>query len=459
MSFDYIELKDLLTSKGYMRGPFGSALKRAELKETGVPVYEQQHAIYGIRDFRYFIDDEKYDSLKRFTVRTDDLMISCSGTVGRISIIREDDPKGIISQALLILRPNTDKILTNFLYYFLISQQGQREILNASQGAVQQNLAPKGVVGKILVPIPEIPEQRRIVDILKKIDGKIELNRQTNQTLESIAQAIFKSWFVDFDPVKAKMSVLEAGGSAEDVELAAMAMIVTKSPEELAEFKQTHPKDYKKLAQTAALFPSAMQKSELGEIPEGWEVRALDEIAHYQNGLALQKYRPKGTDFLPVLKISQLKKGFADGKEKASSDIRTECFVNNGDVVFSWSGSLLVDIWCGGKVALNQHLFKVTSDDYPKWLYYYFTKYHLSEFQRIAVDKAVTMGHIKREHLSRAKCVLPDNDDCLIKLGYVIEILLDKQKEQRLESIIFSNLRDSLLPKLLSGELAVEISA
>ena len=118
------KLKDIIQDKGYIRGPFGSALKRNEMKEVGIPVYEQQNAIYNHRDFRYFIDEEKYESLKRFTVKKDDLIISCSGTVGKVSIIKEDDPIGIISQALLILRPNTEIINPDFYTISLPHQEG-----------------------------------------------------------------------------------------------------------------------------------------------------------------------------------------------------------------------------------------------------------------------------------------------------------------------------------------------
>lgn len=119
MSF---KLKELLDEKGYIRGPFGSALRRNELLDEGIPVYEQQNAIYNNREFRYFINNEKHEEMKRFTVRENDLIISCSGTVGRVSVIRKDDPIGIISQALLILRPNTEKVLTDFCFTF--SHQG-----------------------------------------------------------------------------------------------------------------------------------------------------------------------------------------------------------------------------------------------------------------------------------------------------------------------------------------------
>ena len=316
--------------------------------------------------------------------------------------------------------------------------------------------------------------EKKIAKILGELDDKIELNRQTNQTLEHIAQAIFKCWFVDFEPTRAKIIVKQKGGNELAQELAAQALICGAiTLHKLAELeggvlgieKELHTLITKRfpneggvddwqpqqLAAIAALFPNSLVDSELGEVPEGWEVIALDEIAHYQNGLALQKFRPEDEgDFLPVLKIAQLKKGFADGAEKASPNIKPECIVDNGDVVFSWSGSLVVDVWCGGKVALNQHLFKVTSLDYPKWFYCYWTKHHLEVFQQVAADKAVTMGHIKRSHLGEAKCIVPS---CDLEQFSLMANLLEKQIDQRLESVSLQEVRDSLLPKFLSGEL------
>lgn len=201
-------------------------------------------------------------------------------------------------------------------------------------------------------------------------------------------------------------------------------------------------------------FPSEFTYSEeLGWIPMGWEVKPLDVIVHYQNGLALQKFRPDNEKyFLPVVKIAQLRAGEATSEEKDSPDIDPKCIIDNGDVVFSWSGTLMVDIWCGGQAALNQHLFKVTSPDYSKWFYYYWTKYHLAQFQRIASDKAVTMGHIKRSHLKEAFCAVPNID---LTLFDNVEQLVAKQIDTRLNNTTLANLRDTLLPKLLSGKLRI----
>ncbi len=300
---------------------------------------------------------------------------------------------------------------------------------------------------------PEKDERRRIGEILRSLDDKIEINNQINKTLEEMAQAIFKSWFVDFEPTKAKIKALEAGGTEDDAERAAMTAISGKDSGALDAMADDQPEAYAKLQATAKLFPAALADSDRGPIPEGWDVKPLDEIAHYQNGLALQKFRPKDeTDFLPVVKIAQLKKGVADGEEKASPDIKESCIIDDGDVIFSWSGSLVVDLWCGGKAALNQHLFKVTSAEYPKWFYLYFTKHHLNQFQRIAADKAVTMGHIKREHLSAALCSVPDTPMMELASSSIAS-LLQMQINQRIENKGLAQTRDTFLPKLLSGKI------
>ncbi len=313
-----------------------------------------------------------------------------------------------------------------FLLYLL-----QTLDLNHWRAGSGQPLLNQTILGSIPTSIPKPDEQRAIAHILGTLDDKIELNRRTNETLEAIARAIFKSWFVDFDPVRAK-----ASGEAPK----SICRRLGLTPDLLA------------------LFPDHLVDSELGEIPEGWEVKPLDEIADYLNGLALQKFPPENdSEWLPVIKISQLKKGDSVGADRASHKLKPEYIVGDGDVLFSWSGSLEVDIWCSGKGALNQHLFKVTSTNYPKWLYFYWTKYHLSNFQAIAAGKAVTMGHIQRKHLTEALCAVPSKL-LMEKVDGIIAPLLDKQIEDRKASRTLGLVRDTLLPKLLSGELRVPVA-
>lgn len=423
--------------------------------EIGKLLVTSKNIVGGTLDLSksYRISEDDFNEVnRRSKVDVNDVLLSMIGTVGEACLV-ENEPDFAIKNVGLL--KNDDPLKARWLYFYLRSPQAQSLIKERLRGTTQQYL-PLGEIRKFPIIFPQSRVVLQgVVDVLGRLNDKIQLNHQINQTLEQMAQAIFKSWFVDFEPVKAKIAALDAGGTEEDALLAAMQVISGKDADQLTQMQAEQPERYAELRATAKLFPSAMQDSELGDIPEGWACLALDTVAKYQNGLALQKFRPENDhEYLPVVKIAQLKKGYADGIEKASPNIKPDCIIGDGDVVFSWSGSLMVDTWCGGKAALNQHLFKVTSKSYPKWLYYYFTKHHLDEFQRIAAAKAVTMGHIKREHLKAALCAVPCEE--LIKVGtMVIGSLIDKQIEGRLESKNLAQLRDTLLPKLLSGELVL----
>lgn len=384
-------LSDILMDKGYIRGPFGSALKRGDMKEEGIPVYEQQHAIYNSRDFRYYIDEQKFNEMKRFQVRKDDLIISCSGTVGKVSIIKDNDPKGIISQALLLLRVDTNKILPLYLKYFFSSRDGYNAIVSRSSGSVQVNIAKRSSIEQIPLKLPQIKTQKKIVGMLSSIDEKIEENERINNNLEEQAKSIFSHEFLTLET-----------------------------------------------------------------LPDGWNQASLIDIADYLNGLAMQKYRPTANETgIPVLKIKELRQTCCDdNSELCSPNIKSEYIIQDGDVIFSWSGSLLVDFWCGGICGLNQHLFKVTSNKYNKWFYYAWTKHHLDRFIAVAADKATTMGHIKRDELVKAKVLIPNEADYQ-RIGALLQPIYDLIISNRIENKKLSSLRDTLLPKLISGELVV----
>lgn len=183
IEYQNVILADLLQDKGYIRGPFGSALKRPEMQTEGIPVYEQQHTIYNSREFRFFISEEKFEELKRFQVEANDLVISCSGTVGRVTIIKEEDPKGIISQALLILRVDSKKVLPQYLKYFFTSKEGYNAIVSRSSGSVQVNISKRNVIEQIPLRLPSTNIQKKIVGVLSSIDKKIEKNEQINNNL------------------------------------------------------------------------------------------------------------------------------------------------------------------------------------------------------------------------------------------------------------------------------------
>ena len=326
------------------------------------------------------------------------VLFSSRAPIGYVAIAANDM---CTNQGFKSVIPN-EETDSEFLYYLL--KYNKDNIASQGSGTTFAEVSGK-TMKEIEVMVPkETEDQRRIASILSSLDRKIELNNKINADLEEMAQAIFKNWFVDFEPFK--------DGKFVD--------------------------------------------SELGMIPEGWKVGRLTEIASYMNGLAMQKFPPENTvDSLPVLKIKELGQGFCGtDSDRCSCNIKDECKIHNGDVIFSWSGTLLVDVWCGGDCGLNQHLFKVTSKEYPKWFYYYWTKHHLQEFIHIAKDKAVTMGHIKRGHLEEALVAIPNNDS-MGKAHELFEPILSKMISLRLESSRLSLLRDTLLPRLMSGELEI----
>ena len=242
--------------------------------------------------------------------------------------------------------------------------------MSRSSGSVQVNLSKRNVIEQIPIKLPPLSTQQKIVDVLSVIDGKIEENEKINNNLEQQAQAIFVNEFLS-----------------------------------------------------------------LQSLPDGWKQASLIDIADYLNGLAMQKYRPSADEIgIPVLKIKELRQGCCDdSSEFCSPSIKSDYIIHDGDVIFSWSGSLLVDFWCGGICGLNQHLFKVSSSKYDKWFYYAWTKHHLDRFIAVAADKATTMGHIKRDELAKAKVLIPNETD-YNRIGALLQPIYDLIISNRIEN-------------------------
>jgi type I restriction enzyme S subunit len=377
---------------------------------------------------KYYVGNVPED----FILKKNDLLVTmtdlskAADTLGYPALIPQS-PKNshfLHNQRLGKVIINNENLINKYyLYYQLRTDSYRNEVLASATGTTVKHTSPNRIQ-EYQFCLPPLPEQKAIAHILGTLDDKIELNQKMNETLEAMARAIFKSWFVDFDPVRAKM-----------------------------EGKQPVGMD----TATADLFPDSFEESALGLIPRGWEVKSLDKIANFLNGLALQKYPPEDeTNYLPVIKIAELRQGITEKSGKASVHIKEEYIIQNGDIIFSWSGSLVNCIWCGGQGALNQHLFKVTSQDYPKWFYYQWINYHLPDFQFIAASKATTMGHIQRHHLSDALVIVSPSDLLLTNMDKIMNPLIEKIIINNLETQTLTNIRDTLLPKLMSGEIRVK---
>jgi len=392
--------------------------------DSGVIVLRNQN----IRDGRLDLSSPSYTDeahfeqrSRRARLKSGDLVLTREAPMGEVCMIPEN-LRCCLGQRMVMLRPDPKKCDSRFLLYSIQSDTVQHEIkVNEGTGSTVSNLRIP-LLEALPIPHPPLAEQKAIAAVLGALDDKIELNRRMNATLEAMARALFQSWFVDFDPVRAKLDGREPVGLDPD---------------------------------TAALFPEHLEETSLGHTPKGWEVRSLDKIADYLNGLALQKYPPGDGPTLPVIKIAQLRKGDSVGADRCNTDLPSSYIVHDGDVLFSWSGSLEVELWCGGPGALNQHLFKVASREFPKWFYYLWTLYHLDEFRLIAADKATTMGHIQRGHLSTAKVLIPPRP-LLEAMSRTMLVLVDQLIASKIQSRTLATLRDLLLPQLLNSSLDIK---
>mgnify|MGYP002542175038 CR=1 FL=1 len=365
-----------------------------EESETTVRVLNQKCN----RNFRITYSESRLHDLARKKVpaerfvRIDDILINSTGagTAGRIAQICNLPCDTIVDGHMIIIRAN-DKVSQKYLSYAMKAHQW--EVLQLDEGSTgQTELNRERLLDEIMISYPtSFSLQEMVVKTLEGIDQKLLINEKVNDNLYAQAKAIFEQQFIDLET-----------------------------------------------------------------IPDGWKKGNLLDIANYLNGLAMQKYRPNEDEVgLPVLKIKELRQGSCDNSsELCSPNIKPEYIIHDGDVIFSWSGSLLVDIWCGGTCGLNQHLFKVTSNTYDKWFYYLWTAHHLERFIAIAADKATTMGHIKRGELAKAEVLIPSDEDYKSinsLMNPIFNLIVAKQIEARK----LAELRDELLPKLMSGEIDV----
>lgn len=313
-----------------------------------------------------------------------------NGKVAQVNIL-DDDEVGFGSTEYIVFRAREGVCDRDYLYYLVCSPLIREPSIKSMVGSSGRQRVQIDVVQNLQLSVPSLHIQKQIGALLKSIDDKILLNNQINNNLMEQAQTIFAQEFLGFN-----------------------------------------------------------------ELPNSWKKGSLLDIADYLNGLAMQRYRPKDVEKgIPVLKIKELRQGVCDANsDLCSSNINSEYIVHDGDVIFSWSGSLLVDFWCGGVCGLNQHLFKVTSNKFDKWFYYAWTNYHLSKFVAIAADMATTMGHIKREELSKSEVFIPSILD-YSRIGNILAPIYDLIIANRIESRKLTSLRDSLLPKLMSNELDI----
>ena len=391
--------------------------KKSDFGDTGYCVFLNTSNVkkFGF-DFTNtdFITKSKDDTLRKGKLTRGDIVLTTRGTIGNVAIYIDTIPYQHIriNSGMVIVRVDNTLLEPYFVYLFFQSDLFKKQIEQVSSGSAQPQL-PVSILKNIKIPKLSKQQQHTIVQLIGNIDRKIYTNIKANSELESMAKTLYDYWFVQFD------------------------------------FPDENGKPYK--SSGGKMVYNKMLKR---EIPKGWGAVSLYDLANFQNGLAMQKYRPSSDDeeYLPVIKIKEMRDGFTDQTEKASINVDEKVKINNGDILFSWSASLEVMIWSGGKGALNQHIFKVTSDSLPYSILYFQLMNCLSTFKRIAELRKTTMGHITKEHLQQFLVCVPPI--------YLMDIFEDRvapsiQLMMKNNLVIneLQNDRNALLSLLINGQV------
>ncbi|EGQ9279505.1 restriction endonuclease subunit S [Vibrio vulnificus] len=416
-----------------------------------------------------FVPKNIAESTINWKLKEGDILISMTGSgpnapqslVGRVARVWKNEPDAWFNQRVgRISLVDNKKIHPDFIFYWLSLPQNQDFLVaNSSGSANQANISGK-TIESLPTPIVDYEISSAIAKIARELDEKIILNTQTNQTLEQIAQAIFKSWFVDFDPVKAKIEALAAGGSADDAELAAMSVISAKTLDELNSLKVSNPEAFNKLAQTAALFPSAMQDSELGEIPKGWEVGKLANIIDFNPRRTLKKgtlapyLDMKNVPTTGHLAIEVVDREMASGTKFVNGDTLlariTPC-LENGKTAY-------VDFLKDNQVGWGstEYIVMRPKEGYPTSIGYLLARD--TNFRQQAIQSMTgTSGRQRADAKALAETAWLIYPKELVRaFDKTAKGYLSLAKINGDESKSLSEIRDALLPKLLSGELVGE---
>lgn len=407
----------------------------------------------------FFISPEVDEEYKRTRLNGNELLITLVGNPGDCVVVEPHMAGWNAARALAVVRLK-DTSLREWLRYLLLSKPAKHLIDARLNTTVQKTLNLKDIRA-LGLPIPPKHERDAIVKIVSSIERKKIVNSDINQTLEQMAQALFKSWFVDFEPVKAKIAVLEAGGSQDEATLAAMAAISGKGFDSLAFFERELPEKYAQLKSTAELFPAAMQESELGEIPEGWEVSSLAKKIKLIGGGTPKRSEPHywGGDICwysvkdapndsDIFVIDTIEKITIEGLNRSSTKL-----LPAGTTIISARGTVGKLALAAVETAMNQSCYGISGGNYSgPFLTYLKVKKCIDALKRNthgAVFDTITTNTFDTVNIVTASKEINNNFEKLITP------LFNAIKSNLINNSYLVQIRDSLLPKLLSGEITL----
>ncbi|HIF9478095.1 TPA: restriction endonuclease subunit S [Photobacterium damselae] len=423
MSFDW----QVITLDEIVMHQKGFAFKSKDYIDSGIPVVRVSNFTMDsidCSDLKY-VDQSIAEKNASVQLVENDVVIATVGSwptnpasvVGKTVCVPKNVSGSLLNQNAVRLRvKNNDDSDQSFLYYLLKNKDFSDYIVSTAQGSANQaSITLKDIYGYEFV-YPEQQHRKKIASYLTSIDRKISLNTQTNQTLEEMAQAIFKSWFVDFDPVKAKIN----GEQPEGMD-----------------------------ATTASLFPEKLVESELGLIPEGWEVEPLKNVSRVINGRAYKntEFKEEGT---PIIRIQNL-----TGKGKtvySDLDLPEDKLVEHGDLIFAWSATFGPHLWRGPKSIYHYHIWKMDVNEKRFGKYLLFM--HLARLTDYLKNQGTgsIFTHLTKAIMESQKLVVP-SEPIVEAFSKVVTPLFAQIDSLHKENQVLEKLRDTLLPKLLSGEI------
>ena len=391
-----------------------------DFTSNGVPVISAIH----IKDGRInwsererYVSEEMHRKWMPVRLRENDILLTSEAPLGEVAFVPSDDDL-VLSQRLFALRTKPDLMDSAFLKYFLSSAQGQSELWNRATGSTVLGIRQAELM-RVRVPVPELGAQQRAGNLLRSIDQLIDVNVSTSSILESIAQTLFRSWFVDFDPVRAKMAGEKPVGMDDA---------------------------------TAALFPDSVEESELGEIPAGWTVRGLPELAEIQYGapFASKLFNSSG-EGTPLLRIRDLK---AQAPSTWTTETHPKGFIAEaGDLLIGMDGEFNPTLWLGENSYVNQRVCRVLPGNNVAKFFLYFSL--IPVMRRIERGSTgSTVIHLGKSDLDTIKLLSPPVE-LLDAYRQVVSPMLSQMVSLKSQNRALETMRDALLPRLISGELQV----
>ena len=461
-----IELSCLITHKK------GFAFKSKDYIPSGVPVVRVSNFTWdsiSTDDLRY-VSHEVASSTKVVQLNEYDVIVATVGSwpqnpdsiVGKVVRVPYPLSGALLNQNTVRLRVSDDDLVNQkYLYIALKTKEFSDHLISKAQGSANQASITLSDIFSYAIPWGTYTQRKYIVNVIDSINDKIVIANQINQTLEQMAQALFKSWFVDFEPVKAKIAVLEAGGSQEDATLAAMTAISGKDTDALAVFEREHPEQYAELKATAELFPSAMQESELGRIPEGWESSPLSEKIKLIGGGTPKRSEPEywngdicwySVKDAPaesdVYVINTTEKITKKGLEKSSTKL-----LPAGTTIISARGTVGKLALTATEMAMNQSCYGISGGEFSGPLLTY-----LKVKQCVDVLKRNTHGAVFDTITTstfETVTTLTASKITNHQFEKIVNPLFSAIERNLRTNASLTQLRDTLLPKLLSGEITL----